>query len=52
MKQNQLVEKHLQSFQPNELIIASKLFNDVIDEDVSNLGEEKMRFGYHLTFWF
>ena len=31
---------------------ASKLFNDVIDEDVSNLGEEKMRFGYHLTFWF
>ena len=35
MKQNQLVEKHLQSFQPNELIIASKLFNDELADQVS-----------------
>lgn len=35
MKQNQIVEKHLHSFHPNELIFASKLYHEQLTGQVS-----------------
>ena len=35
MKQNQLVEEAIRCFQPNELIVASKLFSEKLEGRVS-----------------